>query len=308
MAVCSGKFSVNVRNSRSGSKCQCFGCMTAKASLLQDHTEGSGGECASSIYGLNRFDFRSEMFSSIPHFENRSRASDFTFRYGQERRRRRYNEEMQASIIAFDNVTDIDVFFLWELLNRVRSPNWTVRILGERERLISSTGMEIKTHGRLREAERSEVVLFSSGPGTRQLRNDRAFLSQLILDPARQMIGSMCSGALLLAALGLLEGKSATTYPTATGLLEDTACASSRRRSCEGNIATAAGCLAAQYLAGWVLEEKFGATTRDRVLRSVQPVGEGLLFSDAAYVATVYADPAQPAEAAAAEARLQQLR
>ena len=62
---------------------------------------------------------------------------------------------MQASIIAFDNVTDIDVFFLWDLLNRVRSPNWTVRILGERERLISSTGMEIKTHGRLREAERS---------------------------------------------------------------------------------------------------------------------------------------------------------
>ena len=51
---------------------------------------------------------------------------------------------MQASIIAFDNVTDIDVFFLWDLLNRVRSPNWTVRILGERERLISSTGMEIE--------------------------------------------------------------------------------------------------------------------------------------------------------------------
>jgi len=249
------------------------------------------------------------MFSSIRHFENRSKGKRFYIQIWPGKARRRYDKEMQASIIAFDNVTDIDVFFLWDLLNRVRSPNWTVRILGERERLISSTGMEIKTHGRLGEAERSEVVLFSSGPGTRQLRNDRAFLSQLILDPARQMIGSMCSGALLLAALGLLGGKSATTYPTATGLLEDYGVRVVEKAFVrEGNIATAAGCLAAQYLAGWVLEEKFGAKTRDRVLRSVQPVGEGLLFSDAAYVATVYADPAQSAEAATAEARLQQLR
>lgn len=207
---------------------------------------------------------------------------------------------MQASIIAFDNVTDIDVVFLWDLLNRVKHPNWTVRILGERARHVSATGMQIDTHGRLEEAERSDVVLFSSGPGTRKLRNDRAFLSQLRLDPTRQMIGSMCSGALLLAALGLLEGKSATTYPTATGLLASYGVQVVERAFVrEGNVATAAGCLAAQYLAGWVLEEKFGAKTRDRVLRSVQPVGEGLSFADADYVAGVYADLAQPAQSAA---------
>jgi hypothetical protein len=82
------------------------------------------------------------MFSSIRHFENRSKGKRFYIQIWPGKARRRYDEEMQASIIAFDNVTDIDVFFLWDLLNRVRSPNWTVRILGERERLISSTGME----------------------------------------------------------------------------------------------------------------------------------------------------------------------
>jgi hypothetical protein len=48
----------------------------------------------------------------------------------------------------------------------------------------------------------------------------------------------------------------------------------------EGNVATAAGCLAAQYLCGWVIEEKLGRAERDSVLKLIQPVGEGLGFDD----------------------------
>ena len=48
----------------------------------------------------------------------------------------------------------------------------------------------------------------------------------------------------------------------------------------EGNVATAAGCLAAQYLAGWVLEELLGAEESKRALKLIQPVGEGLSFAD----------------------------
>src|SRR5215472_18531989 len=211
---------------------------------------------------------------------------------------------MKSSIVIFDQFTDIDLFLMWDLLNRVRLPGWEVRILGERSQHISATGIAVPTHGLIDEANNSDVVLFVSGQGTRTKMKDQAWLSRFRLNPGKQMIGSICSGALLLAALGLLEGKTATTYPTATGLLEEYGVRVVEKAFVrEGNIATAAGCLAAQYLAGWVLEEKFGAKTRDRVLRSVQPVGEGLLFSDAAYVATVYANPAQPAEAAAAEAR-----
>ncbi|HLJ47322.1 MAG TPA: DJ-1/PfpI family protein [Bryobacteraceae bacterium] len=197
---------------------------------------------------------------------------------------------MEAGIIAFDDFTDIDVFFMWDLLNRVKEPNFKVRILGEAEKHVSTTGVTVQMHGHISESQNCDIVLFSSGIGTRRKRTDQGFLSQFRLDPARQLIGSMCSGALLLAALGLLEGKSATTYPTAKQLLESMGVRVVEKPFVrEGNIATAAGCLAAQYLAGWVIEEKFGLAKREEVLRSIMPVGEGLFFDDVEQVATVYA-------------------
>ena len=70
-------------------------------------------------------------------------------------------------------------------------------------------------HGGIEECNHADIVYFSSGPGTRDLIKDEHFLKQLRLDPNKQIICSMCSGALILAALGILDGISATTYPTA---------------------------------------------------------------------------------------------
>jgi hypothetical protein len=56
----------------------------------------------------------------------------------------------------------------------------------------------------------------------------------------------------------------------------------------QGNIATAAGCLAAQYLAGWVIEKCVSSQTKEIVLRSIMPVGEGLSFEDAERMDQVY--------------------
>jgi transcriptional regulator GlxA family with amidase domain len=200
---------------------------------------------------------------------------------------------VRTSIIAFDDFTDIDVFFLWDLLNRVKEPGWQVRIVGDKPSHTSSTGLTIPMHGPVTEANDSDVVLFASGMGTRRLIKDTDYLVSLRFDPQRQLVGSMCSGALVLAALGLLTGKEATTYPTAKTALEKYGVRVVERPFVrQGNIATAAGCLAAQYLVGWVIEEKLGKEQRENVLRSVQPVGEGLFFEDAEAVSNVYAQPA----------------
>ena len=45
-----------------------------------------------------------------------------------------------------------------------------------------------------------------------------------------------------------------------------------------GKVATAAGCLAAQDLCGWIIEELRGAEERGRVHTSIQPIGQGLSF------------------------------
>lgn len=189
---------------------------------------------------------------------------------------------MRATIIAFDQFTDIDVFLIWDLLKRVKVPNWEVQILGDKSNHMSLGGLVIPTHGELARANDADVVIFTSGPGSRKKLEDSAFLGAFKLSPERQMIGSMCSGALILAKLGLLKGREATTYPTAKAALEAFGVTVVEKPFvAEGNVATAAGCLAAQYLAGWVIERHAGPAIRQAVLKSIQPVGEGLSFSSA---------------------------
>jgi transcriptional regulator GlxA family with amidase domain len=197
---------------------------------------------------------------------------------------------MKIGLITFEQFTDVDVFLPWDLLNRVKRPDWTVRILADSPRVTSRTGLGLEVHGSLAEVRDAEAVIITSGDLTRTLSKDAAFLAKLELDPTRQLIGSMCSGALILGAKGLLTGLTATTYPTAWRELEAfVATAVQEPFVAHGRLATAAGCLAAQDLSGWIIEALTDARTRDLALRSVQPVGRGLRFEDADAIRTLYA-------------------
>jgi transcriptional regulator GlxA family with amidase domain len=182
---------------------------------------------------------------------------------------------VKVSIVTFNDFTDLDLFILWDLLNRVDVPAWEVRLLGERESHVSSTGIEVKMHGPLREANGSDAVLFCSGRGTREKHRDWAFLGEFSLDEGRQLIGAIDSGALLLGALGFLRGKRATSYPSAEikelleGMGAEVVWESFVR---DGNVATAAQCLSGQYLAGWVIERLAGPEQRQKALASVAPL------------------------------------
>lgn len=195
----------------------------------------------------------------------------------------------KISIIIFDDFTDLDLFLMWDLLNRVKVEGWSVRILGERESHVTKTGIAIPTHGRLEEANASDAVLFVSGSGSRKCIADPQWLARFDLDPDRQMIGSICSGALILAKLGLLEGKTATTYPTVKSSLEEMGVEVVEKPFiAHDRVATAGGCLAQQYLVGWVIERLADREWSELVLRSIQPVGEGLFFADAERLTRLY--------------------
>ena len=201
---------------------------------------------------------------------------------------------MKISIVIFDEFTDIDLFLMWDLLNRVRLPDWEIRIVGDKSHHKSTTGVVTATHGSIEETNQSDVVLFVSGQGTRTKMRDEVWLSRFNLNPQKQMIASVCSGALLLAALGLLTGKTATTYPTTKQLLERFGVTVEEKPFiAHGNIATSGGCLAAQYVVGWVIENKADKEWKELVLKSIQPVGEGLRFSDAPELFKLYGPTAK---------------
>ncbi|HEX8737435.1 MAG TPA: DJ-1/PfpI family protein [Pyrinomonadaceae bacterium] len=204
---------------------------------------------------------------------------------------------MKIAIVIFDKFTDIDLFLMWDLLNRVRIDDWSVKILGEAQAHVSATGISVATHGKIEEANDADAVLFVSGQGTRAKMIDKEWLSRFRLNPEKQFIGSICSGALILAALGLLEGKTATTYPTTKTALESFGVEIVEKPFvAHGRVATAGGCLAQQYLIGWVIENLADRSWRELVLKSIQPVGEGLFFADAENLTRLYAPRVQTAE------------
>ena len=90
---------------------------------------------------------------------------------------------LRATIVAFDDFTDLDLILIWDLLNRVHLPNWSVRIVGESRFHRSMTGLTVPIHGPLAEANAADAVLFTSGKGTRVKIQDREYLSQFDLNP-----------------------------------------------------------------------------------------------------------------------------
>ena len=185
----------------------------------------------------------------------------------------------KAVIVTFDKFTDIDIFLAWDLLNRVkkRDNEFVVKIIGTEPSHKSSCGLDLATHGFIEEANDADLVFFGSGLGVRNVIKDSSYLDRFHLDPEKQIICSMCSGALIIAALGHLKGLSATTYPTVfemlrsygVDVLED------KHLVIHGNIATAAGCLAAVDLIGWAIEKLYNEKIREDVIASVLPIGQG---------------------------------
>lgn len=186
---------------------------------------------------------------------------------------------MNVVIVAFDKFTDIDVFLPWDLLNRVkfRQKDWNVKIVGTKSVHRSICGIDLPTHGDISECNTADVVFFASGKGAREVSRDKDYLARFQLDPSRQLVCSMCSGALILAALGLLDGITATTYPTAVEELQSYGVEVVQEPLVvHGNVATAAGCLAALKLVSWIIDTKLNSEIREDVIASVQPVGQGL--------------------------------
>lgn len=185
----------------------------------------------------------------------------------------------KATIVIFDKFTDVDVFLPWDLLNRVRlrDKEFEVKLVGTAEKHTSVCGIEVKTHGPIEDCHDADLVFFASGTGVRNLYKDEKYLSRFRLNPAKQIICSMCSGALLVAALGHLQGLTATTYPTAFAALRELGVevVEDYHLVAHGNVATAAGCLAAVDLMGWAIEKLYDEKVREDVIASVLPVGQG---------------------------------
>lgn len=182
---------------------------------------------------------------------------------------------MQIAVLTFDGFNELDSFIAAGILNRMRPQGWKAFITCPSETVTSMNGVTVQAEKPLEFATQADAVLIGSGMKTRDIAKDTALLAQIQLDPTRQLIGAQCSGTLLLSKLGLLGNRPACTdLTTKPWVIEAGVKVLDQPFYADGNIATAGGCLASQYLATWILMRAAGKDAAASAIHYVAPVGQ----------------------------------
>jgi transcriptional regulator GlxA family with amidase domain len=190
---------------------------------------------------------------------------------------------MHIAILTFEGFNELDSLIALGILNRVRQPGWRVSLACPGTEVRSMNGVVVKAQASLEDASAADAVIVGSGALTREVVADAALMSRLRLDPARQLLGAQCSGTLVLAKLGLLQGVPACTDLTTKPWVEAAGVEILNQPFvADGNVATAGGCLASQYLAAWVIARLAGSETARSAMHYVAPVGEKEEYVDRA--------------------------
>ncbi len=186
---------------------------------------------------------------------------------------------MRIAILTFDGFNELDSFIALGLLNRLSADGWKAEIASPTAQVTSMNGVTVHAQQPLEFANEADAVIFGSGIYTRAIAENSKLLDRLQLDPIRQLIGAQCSGALLLARLGLLADMPACTdLTTKPWLIEAGVRVEEAPFHARGPIATAGGCLASQYLAAWLMVRGAGVDAATRALHYAAPVGEKVTY------------------------------
>ena len=183
---------------------------------------------------------------------------------------------MHIAILTFEGYNELDSLIALGVLNRIKKPDWRVSIATPTPTVRSMNGVVIESMASVQDAGAADAVIVGSGMRTREVIADPAIMGQLRqLDPSRQLLAGQCSGTLVLAKLGLLEDVPACTdLTTKPWVVAAGVEVLNQPFFANGNVATAGGCLAAHYLAAWVIARLAGSEAAESALHYVAPVGE----------------------------------
>jgi cyclohexyl-isocyanide hydratase len=121
-------------------------------------------------------------------------------------------EPLQIGLLIFPKITQLDMTGPYEAFARI--PGVKVHLIWKRiEPITSDVGMPLLPTVTLRECPPLDVICIPGGPGQVDLMDDEeiiAFVRRQGLQA--RYVTSVCTGALVLGAAGLLDGYNATTH------------------------------------------------------------------------------------------------
>jgi transcriptional regulator GlxA family with amidase domain len=150
---------------------------------------------------------------------------------------------MEIAIPIFDRFTALDAVGPYEVLSRL--PDARVRFVAQEPgpQQTETRMLTLTAEASLADVPNPDVLVVPGGFGTRPLMEDESMLDWIrSVHEGSQWTTSVCTGSLLLAAAGLLDGLEATTHWGSLDVLAQHGAKPTQKRVVEqGKIITAAG-------------------------------------------------------------------
>ena len=128
---------------------------------------------------------------------------------------------LRFGILVFPNVQQLDLTGPYEVMGTVKGAEVEL-IWKDRDPVMSSTRLSLTPTATFDDCPPLDVLCIPGGGGVNALLEDKAVLDFVWERSAQaRYITSVCSGALVLGAAGLLKGKRATTHWYAHDFLEE---------------------------------------------------------------------------------------
>jgi transcriptional regulator GlxA family with amidase domain len=150
---------------------------------------------------------------------------------------------MEVAILIFDRLTALDAIGPYEVLRSM--PGATVKFVAKEAgpKRTDAGSLALVADYALEEVKSPDIIVVPGGPGQIALMDDEPVLNWIRqAHETSRWTTSVCTGSLILAAAGLLEGLRATTHWLAYDMLRSLGAeVVSERVVIEGRIITAAG-------------------------------------------------------------------
>jgi transcriptional regulator GlxA family with amidase domain len=196
-------------------------------------------------------------------------------------------DKWNVGIFIFDGVEVLDFAGPFEVFSRTRleggvdsrrsderAPFEVFTVARSHEPVVATGGLRVLPAHSFDDAPHIDLLLVPGGFGTRPLLEDASALDWIRRTAAGcRKLTSVCTGSLLLAKAGLLDGKRATTHWAALDLLAAVGPAVSvdrERRVVDDGVITSAGVASGMDMAFYVVEQLFGKDVADETAHYIE--------------------------------------
>ncbi len=196
-------------------------------------------------------------------------------------------DRWNVGILVFDGVEVLDFTGPFEVFSRVRltpgiesrrsdesAPFDVFTVARSRASIRAIGGLEVVPHCSFADAPRINLLVVPGGFGTRPLLEDREVLDWIRRAAAgSRLVSSVCTGALLLAKAGLLDGRRATTHWGALDLLGSLGrgiAVERDQRVVDDVVVSSAGVASGMDMSFQVVEKLFGRAVADETAKYLE--------------------------------------